>query len=275
MSQTTPTNEVISLACVRFEETLAEGPLSAFSHPHRMECESCAALAHELMAEDGLFDSIAQVSGPVEMPPGFVDAVLMRAAVPEPKQVEAPVSDARLTWMHYGLSGLLAGTVAALVTWIVHQPPPPQPTDTARPALVAVEKAPTAAQPKVAVVPVATVPGHKVQAPAVKPAASPLKAPVRAVAVRAPKVPEPSVKLPEEIRTAILRHIRSLPFCPKRINGSVRVTLTVEKSGKVTNRQVLSGSGQSSAHQCVNLGIDKLMLPPMKQATGITVELSW
>jgi len=88
-------------------------------------------------------------------------------------------------------------------------------------------------------------------------------------------VPEPAVKLPREIKTAVIRHIRSLPFCPKRITGSVRVTLTVEPTGKVTNRQVLSRSGQASAHQCVNLGIDKLILPPMKEGKVITVDLKW
>lgn len=78
-------SDVISLACARFEDALAEGALTPVARAHAVSCPRCAALAADLTglgghADDaGLLGAIQRATGPAELPPGFADAVLARA----------------------------------------------------------------------------------------------------------------------------------------------------------------------------------------------------
>jgi hypothetical protein len=89
------------------------------------------------------------------------------------------------------------------------------------------------------------------------------------------QVPEHALNIPGELEAALLQHIKALDGCPARSDGELRVTLTLDTRGAISNRQVLSSAGQSAAHQCLNQALDKLLLPPLDRAATVTIDLSW
>ena len=88
-------------------------------------------------------------------------------------------------------------------------------------------------------------------------------------------IPEPIVDLPVEIRDAVVRHIQTQEGCPERATRAVRLTVTVETDGSITNRQILSSAAAGAAHRCVTRAVDALLLPPLPEPATLTLDISW
>lgn len=287
--------QVVSLACARFEDALAEGELDAAARRHRDGCARCAELEREMALVGEL---IADATAPRELPAGFADAIFDRASVldadvrPRPMHTEpAPLTGqlgAARSWRAVALGGAVAAGLI-LAFWaggLVER----QSADREAPAVAEgtqsrmVSVAPDAGQtpeapPQVAQpaprrptpVPVVLRPQPQPQ-PAVEVPAVDNPHPVVPDAV---EVPEPKVDLTDEVRAILLSRVARIELCPKHSQGVVRATITLDASGKLTHRQVLSYAGHRDAHQCINYALDQLILPPLDGAADLTLDLTW
>jgi len=167
--------DVISLACARLEDALAEGALTPAARAHAATCPRCATLARELTGaapgalEDpalgggsggsggsgGLLGDIQRATGPATLPPGFTDAVLRRAlgeeaaaepAAADPAPVPAPPRGRGPRWLGPALvAGLAAGlAVTAASALLGDLQEPSSPTPPQRVAVVAPAPGPAA-----------------------------------------------------------------------------------------------------------------------------------
>ncbi len=272
-------DSVISLACARFEDALAEGREDATTRAHQATCPACAALARDVR---DVTDVIAGLSGPRALPAGFADAVLGKAAVLDGFPADlahAPPAPPRLRrprWAGWASAAAVAALAGAV--WAGGQRPtvedgPRAPTVTAvrvadAPTLTNV--APTApAGPEIA----RTDDGAPREAVVLRPlpAPAPAEAPRPALA---PPIPEPLMDVSGELRAALLRAIAKDEGCRQR-SGQVRLTVTIDAAGQLHDRQVLSSAADASAHACVNRALDTLLLPPISQATTLTLHVRW
>jgi hypothetical protein len=266
--------QVISLVCARYEDTLAERKTEALAHPHLEECPHCAELAQDIMGGEGFISTLVQATGPVNLPDGFLEAVLRKARLPEQKTTVRNGNG--VSWMHFCASGLMAGAVAALVLMVMADRSDPRPEPQNAPQAVTVSKEKVEI-PAARIVTPSVIPAPQ-DIPESRPAAptvNPTKHVVNPVVAPLQKVPEKQVKLPSALRTNILRHVKAQSDCPKHSKTPIRVTLSIGTDGALSNRQVLSSAGQSQAHDCVNVALDKLLLPPMKRGMTVTVDLAW
>jgi len=285
MTELTDMNAVVSLACARTEEALAEGgPLDPQSSKHLQSCAQCQELA-ELIGDGG---AIAAATAPVALPAGFVDSVLDRAlSETHPLDRIRPATDdlrvaeleaalearrRRTAWV--AAAALVAGLLVAAGAYNVWGPASSdtvtsQPTAQARP--VAAPTRPD--QPRNTVAP---PPGPHTAKPLAPKPELPVNAAAGNPTPETPEtIPEPVVNVPAEIRATVLRKIRQHDACPKRNRTPVRLTLTIGEDGRVSSPQVLSASGNAKAHQCVAYAVDRLLLPPLEQSVTVTLDLTW
>ena len=275
---------VASLACARFEDTLAEGTLAegaldATAEAHRLSCESCDALARDL---DGLTTDISAATAPAALPDGFAEGVLRRAELLAGRPL-APAASMRKPWRQWMYAGVGFATAAGLaaVLWLGSQQAGQvetlDPLDRARAARAHQVVTPalgagSVATPERFVLPT-PAPVREFEQPAPVTPAEPNET-TEPVIPEAPVVPEQSVNLHAELGQALRREVRRVDGCPKRSGGTLRLTFAVDETGKIHDRTVLS-SVAAAAHHCANVALDRLLLPPQKRSTRVTVDLSW
>jgi hypothetical protein len=269
---TTTDGQVISLMCARFEDALAEGRRDAVVTEHASECVRCHMLLADLDSELGVLRAIGTASGPVALPTGFTEGVLARSLPPERYLLEPTPAEPTFRLWHHALTGVVAGVVTALVFWAV-----------------ALDQQAVVESDSGIATQVLTLPaGVQGAAPATIFGAGALRLlgsqepvigeqvpskPARAWAPGA--VPELTVDLGKELRAAIVRQVRELKGCPKRLTQPLRVSLAVATDGAISNRTVYSVAAQGGAHDCVNKALDAMILPPMSTAVNVTLDIVW
>ena len=267
---TTTDGQVISLMCARFEDALAEGRTDAIVTEHASECVRCHMMLQQIQGEQGAISAIAMASGPVELPSGFTEGVLARALPPERYLKDTAEPAPRFKWWHHAITGLVAGVCTALLFWAggdaknmiesrssSSRAVAVQDSDSASPSPNEAEKGTTTNSDDENTDMFEDLMNDKAK---VLPAVS---------------VPENTLDLPKELKSAVLRQIKRVKGCPKRLTNPVRITLTVGKNGKLSNRTVYSVANQGIAHDCVNQALDSLKLPPMAQSSNITLDIAW
>ena len=264
--------DVVSLACARFEDSLAEGGPDAAAKEHARSCHRCAELAEDV-AELGSL--IGEAVGPAdEIPKGFTEDVLRRAEIQAGRAFAPPAQSTRssLKGWAYAVIGFAAAASLAIAFWAGSEHE--RSANLPRP-----ERVTAASQP--------TVDGHTRQGVGQvdyehesQPESledlsdSPEPPAPEPVVPKINQMPEPAFDLPSELREAIIREARKGEGCPRHTDEPIQVMVTVTPAGKLMDRTVLS-SGEPSAHRCVSLALDRLLLPPQPRATTVTLDLGW
>jgi hypothetical protein len=264
---------VLSLACARVADAIAEGELDEGLTEHLDQCDPCAALAAETRGVTAL---IAEATAPMSPPGDMASRVLDRANtltldLERDLHGEAPAMTRGATIYRWPLVAALASAAAiALAFWAG--------------GLSAQLTTPEAAAPGVAVTPATgptapapeerLTPSEVTLRPAGGSAESPAaKAPI--ATPETPAVPELIMDIPGEIQAALLRVIEDKEGCPKTSGGAVRVTATVEATGAIVDRQIVSSGNAKRAHRCVTEALDGLRLPPLQERARVTLDVLW
>lgn len=266
---------VVSLECARIADALAEGAIGPEHEDHLDHCVDCASLVMEMTSVTSL---LAEATAPVAPPRDFASRVLDRANTltldldqdrfSEDEQARSsssrwPALAALASIAAIGLAFWAGGLQAKLeAPTNVHSPAnqvavAPAPSDT-----------PSSLEPS-------HVPSSEVtlrQAGGSEVALAPTNP---AIAPEPSAVPEPSLDIPSEIQAALLQVIEDNDGCPKSSAGSVRITATVETSGAIVDRQIVSSGEVTQAHRCVTEALDGLKLPPLTQRARVTLDLRW
>lgn len=268
--------EVVRLDCRRFEDMLAEGRLDAWARAHQGGCSRCDETARAMAAVER---DILDATGPTALPAGFADGVWERF---QELDEAGPERDARPgRWSKTMAAGFAAAAVAIVAVTAAYWA-----GGVRQRALMRTE---LDATPQQVIVPASAIelehPGADAaarasDAPPVRLLRRPvaLPTPVEPQVPAAQPVPEPVVDVPAELRAALTRQIEGIESCPTHAAGSVRLTVTVQPDGTLTNRQLLSAASAGDAHRCVGLALDRLALPPLSGTDGgatVTLDLSW
>jgi len=265
---------VLSLDCARVADALAEGTPGPELEAHLDSCASCATLAVEMRGVENL---IAEATAPVTPPHDFASRVLDRAHTLTldlehdlPEALSSSASS-RAAWPT--LAAVASAAAIALAFWaggmnaqldVPHDQATVSSQVEVSPASVSTASpSPTrAATGEVTLRPASALPGAHVAAPAV-------------VTLEPLDIPEPELDIPGEIQAALLQVIEDQEDCPERSGGSVRITATVEPTGAIVDRQIVSSGEASRAHRCVTEALDGLRLPPLAQRARVTLDLRW
>ena len=260
---------VTQLACARFEDALAEGVLDGRALAHLAECEACRALRDDV---GELTSAIAELSAPVQvLPTTFVEGVIEQAELMEGRRF-APSTERSFSGWAWACAGFAAAAALATVLWLTN-------SDNTKPSLLRAEHRPETSGNVSSKVLSETQMWET--APVLSPSAERLDrvAPVvsddhEALIPSPVLIPERPVNLPGELHNAIMRELAQNTHCPESSFGTLRVTCTVNKDGRLANRTILS-TGSAEAHRCANEAMDRLLLPPQKTDMQVTLELSW
>jgi hypothetical protein len=264
---------VLSLACARVRDAIAEGELDESLNPHLDQCDACAALAAETQGVTAL---IAEATAPLSPPGDLASRVLDRANTLtldlEPELDEQARSEtAGSTLYRWPLVAALASAAAvALAFWAGGMSAQLSPPEVSAPGVAVAP----------AVAPAETVTQNR-EGPSevtLRPAGGAIESPSTQAPVHTPEplaVPEPTMDIPAEIQAALLQVIEDKEGCPKSSGGSVRITATIEPSGAIVDRQIFSSGEVTRAHRCVTEALDGLRLPPLAQRARVTLDLRW
>lgn len=266
---------VVSLQCARVADALAEGFVGPEYEDHLNHCGDCASLVMEM---DGVTSLVAEATAPVSPPRDFASRVLDRANtltldLEQDHFAEATrAQGAGSRWP--ALAAVASVAAVALAFWAgglqAQLEAPQNPADSANQVAVAPATAPGpgAAQPSSSSQDEVTLrpAGGSALAPSAK---------SQAIVPEPAGVPEPILDIPSEIQAALLQVIEDNDGCPKSSAGSVRITATVETSGAIVDRQIVSSGDVTQAHRCVTEALDGLKLPPLSQRARVTLDLRW
>ncbi len=266
---------VVSLECARVADALAEGFVGPEYEDHLDHCGDCASLVMEM---DGVASLIAEATAPLSPPRDFASRVLDRANTltldleqdhfGEANRVQAAGS----RWP--ALAAVASVAAVALAFWaggLQAQLESPQSTQASANQIAV---APATAQDPGATQPSASSSDEVTLRPAGGDAHAP-SATTQAIVPEPAEVPEPILDIPSEIQAALLQVIEDKEGCPKSSAGSVRITATVEPTGAIVDRQIVSSGDVTQAHRCVTEALDGLKLPPLAQRARVTLDLRW
>ncbi|MEC9072435.1 MAG: hypothetical protein VX938_08660 [Myxococcota bacterium] len=271
--------EIIDLACARMEDALAEGRLDQRALAHLETCPRCLSMKTEM---DSIAALIAEATGPTELDPSFEQGILDRAREMT-FDLDARIPEAPLPRANYGRRAALLAAAAAALTlayWAGGEQldgSSPSPRAVAPIAIADPAVPPVTDQAIAPQVPTGPAGGPVMMIPkkTPPPPVAGVKTTQRVHRPITETLPEPMVDLPAEIRDAIIRHVRSQETCPRKVSRAVRLTLTVETNGAITNRQILSSADAGDAHRCVSRALDALLLPPMPEPATLTLDVGW
>lgn len=266
---------VVSLECARIADALAEGAVGPEHEEHLDHCVACASLVMEM---DGVTALIAEATAPVTPPRDFAARVLDRANTLtldlDQDRFEEPPRDAASSARWPALAALASVAAIGLAFW----------AGGLQAKLEAPRPAPEAVS-QVAVAPASPQSlGSTGELPELHPEVTLRQAggselgaaPQQPAVVPEPSaVPEPSLDIPAEIQAALLQVIEDNDGCPKTSAGSVRITATVEPTGAIVDRQIMSSGEVTQAHRCVTEALDGLRLPPLAERARVTLDLRW
>ncbi|MBD89315.1 MAG: hypothetical protein CL940_03160 [Deltaproteobacteria bacterium] len=266
---------VVSLECARIADALAEGTIGPEHEEHLNHCADCAALVMEM---DSVTSLLAEATAPVTPPRDFASRVLDRANTltldldSDPYEDATKERGANARWP--ALAALASIAAVALAFWAGGMQAKLEAPERAAPAANQVAVAPAAPVAPATSSPT-TVDRAEVtlrQAGGAELAPEPVQP---AVVPEPAAIPEPSLDIPSEIQAALLQVIEDNDGCPKTSGGSVRITATVEPTGAIVDRQIVSSGDVTQAHRCVTEALDGLKLPPLAQRARVTLDLRW
>jgi hypothetical protein len=266
---------VVSLQCARVADALAEGFVGPEYEDHLNHCGDCASLVMEM---DGVTSLVAEATAPVSPPHDFASRVLDRANtltldLEQDHFAEATrAQGAGSRWP--ALAAVASVAAVALAFWaggLQAQLEAPQSTQT---SANQVAVAPATDQNPGATLPSAPTSNEVTLRPAGGSATRP-SAKTQAIVPEPAGVPEPILDIPSEIQAALLQVIEDKEGCPKSSSGTVRITATVEPTGAIVDRQIVSSGDVTQAHRCVTEALDGLKLPPLARRARVTLDLRW
>ena len=260
--------EVLNLMCARFEAALAEGRVDASLRAHELSCERCSDFSREMARVERL---IADATGPVDaIPTDFLDKVLVRADSLDGRSTAARPRSLRWTLSAFGAAGVAAAAVI-LAFWAGAAQEQLKQVETRTQVRV------SASAPAVELVRAPEVTPSEVMTPlsVALPPRQPAPMRIEPRVPAAASVPEPVVDIGAEIQVMLRESVAQSEGCPEVSKVPVWVTATVQSSGALTDRSVMSAGSASEAHRCVSRALDQLILPPGMPTTTVTFELSW
>lgn len=272
-------NNVVQLECARFEEGLASETLDSDLVAHRRECPRCDDLAH---AHQNLIAALKDATGPEPLPEGFADEVMARADVLAGRILldEPPVAaetarasgpGAGLLWGGLAAAALLCAFWAGTHLERNRQGPAPVRMDAATAPSHTAGQVATARPAAADQLTTPSDPTHVVGAGA----SVSMQGTPTPQAVTPSTRPEPIHDVAGEIRDLLQAEIGRNDGCPVHSNEPVTVTMTIDRTGTLTDRQLLSMAADRDAHACVGYALDALPLPPLAGDVTVTFTIDW
>lgn len=266
---------VVSLECARVADALAEGSVGPEHEDHLDHCGDCASLVMEM---DRVTSLIAEATAPISPPRDFASRVLDRANTLtldlEQDHFEG-ASNAQGAGSRWPALAALASVAAvALAFWAGGLQAKLEAPEALEDAANQVAVAPATPHDPGSRLPSAPR-AHEVT---LRPGGGSALAPspeTQAIVPEPAGVPEPILDIPSEIQAALLQVIEDNDGCPRTSAGSVRITATVEPTGAIVDRQIVSSGDVTQAHRCVTEALDRLQLPPLAQRARVTLDLRW